>query len=105
MVYYLIVYTVLLVEFPKKKNVGPPPHQQNLDPPLVCINSFYLLTHNHVVRHTIFHAKFPASHLIPLSLSEVQASATEFRRQSPIVLVTYIRAALISTHYAPLAQL
>ena len=32
MVYYLIVYTVLLVIF-FKKNVGPP-HQQNLDPPL-----------------------------------------------------------------------
>ena len=34
MVYYLIVYTVLLVQFPKKKYFGPP-HQQNLDPPLV----------------------------------------------------------------------
>ena len=34
MVYYLIVYTVLLVQFPKKKFVGPP-HQQNLDPPLL----------------------------------------------------------------------
>ena len=32
MVYYLIVYTVLLVKFPKKKCLAP--HQQNLDPPL-----------------------------------------------------------------------
>ena len=38
MVYYLIVYTVLLVQFPKK-HVWPP-HQQNLDPPLVTFGVF-----------------------------------------------------------------
>ena len=37
MVYYLIVYTVLLVQFPKKL-FGPPPHQQNQDPPLATHN-------------------------------------------------------------------
>ena len=37
MVYYLIVYTVLLVKFPKKNVLAP--HQKNLDPPLTvtCI--------------------------------------------------------------------
>ena len=40
MVYYLIVYTVLLIQFPNKKFVGP--HQQNLDPPL-CSDSKYCI--------------------------------------------------------------
>ena len=38
-VYYLIVYTVLLVQFPKKQFVGLP-YQQNLDPPLVTFGVF-----------------------------------------------------------------
>ena len=33
MVYYLIVYTVMLVQFLEKKMLASP-HQQNLDPPL-----------------------------------------------------------------------